>query len=54
MFMINMVEYLFPLLQEHIRGNYGLFRLTKRQYEDKEKRHTPTDQNLAHFPWCLT
>ena len=60
MFMINMAEYLFPLLKVHIKGNYGHLRLTKKQYEDKEKRHTLTDQerteywNLAHFPWCLT
>ena len=28
MFMINMAEYLFPLLQVHIKGNYGHLRLT--------------------------
>ena len=35
--MINMAEYLFPFLQVHIKGNYGHLRLTKRQYEAKER-----------------
>ena len=30
MFMINMAEYLFPLLQVHIKGNYGHLRLAKK------------------------
>ena len=49
MFMINMVEYLFPLLQVYIKGNYGHLRLTERQYEDKEKRHTLTDQERTEY-----
>ena len=49
MFMINMMEYLFPLLQVHIKGNYGHLRLTKKQYEDKEKRHALTDQKSTEY-----
>ena len=49
MFMINIVEYLFPLLQVHIKGNYGHLSLTKKQYEDKEKRHALTDQERTEY-----
>ena len=49
MFMINMVEYLFPLLQVHIKGNYGHIRLTKRQYEAKERNNTLTDQERTDY-----
>ena len=49
MFMINMAEYLFPLLQVHIKGNYGHIRLTKRQYEAKERNNTLTDQERTDY-----
>ena len=47
--MINMAEYLFPLLQVHIKGNYGHLRLTKRQYEAKEREGTLTDQERTEY-----
>ena len=47
--MVNIAEYLFPLLQVHIKGNYGHLRLTKKQYEDKEKKHTLTDQERTEY-----
>ena len=49
MFMINRAEYLFPLLQVHIKGNYGHLRLTRKQYQNKEKRHTLTDQERTEY-----
>ena len=49
MFIISMAEYLFPLLQVHIKGNYGHLRLTKKQYEDKEKKHTLTEQEQTEY-----
>ena len=47
--MVNMAEYLFPLLQVHMKGNYGHLRFTKKQYEDKEKKHTLTDQERTEY-----
>ena len=47
--MINMAEYLFPLLQVHMKGNYGRIRLTKRQYEAKERNNTLTDQERTDY-----
>ena len=49
MFILNMAEYLFPLLQVHIKGNYGHLRLTMKQYEDKEKKHKLTDQERTEY-----
>ena len=49
MFIINMAEYLFLLLQVHIKGNYGHLRLTKRQYEAKERDSTLTDQERTEY-----
>ena len=60
MFIINMAEYLFPLLQVHIKGNYGYLRLTKKQYEYKENgisskiRKELNTGNQDHFLWCFT
>ena len=49
MFIINMAEYLFPLLQVHIKGNYDHLRLTKKQHEDKQKKHTLTEQERTEY-----
>ena len=36
-------EFFYPVLKEHIRGNYGHLRLTKQQYEKKCADNTHTD-----------
>ena len=36
-FVCNLAEYLFPMLQVHIRGNYGHARLSRSQFKRKER-----------------
>ena len=40
MFVCNLVEYLYPMLHVHIKGNYGHARLSKTQYKKKERAGT--------------
>ena len=49
MFVCNLVEYLFPMLHVHIKGNYGHVRLTKSQYKKKEQDGTLTPQERSDF-----
>ena len=48
-FVCNLVEYLFTMLQVHIKGNYGHARLTKSQYRKKDREVTMTPQERSEF-----
>ena len=48
MFVYNLVEYLYPMLHVHIKGNYGHARLTKFQCE-KERDGTLTPEERSDF-----
>ena len=49
MFVCKLVEYLFPMLHVHIKGNYGHLRLTKFQYKKKDQDGTLTPQERRDF-----
>ena len=40
MFVCNLVEYLYPMLHVHVKGNYGHARLSKSQYKKKDRAGT--------------
>ena len=53
MFVCNLVEYLYPMLHVHIKGNYGHARLSKTQYKKKLKAgkltHEPGPFSLVTY-----
>ena len=49
MFVYNLVEYLYPMLHVHIKGNYGHARLSKTQYKKKERARTLTPEEKRDF-----
>ena len=49
MFVCNLVEYLFPMLHVHIKGNYGHARLAKSQYRKKDRDGTLTPEERSDF-----
>ena len=48
-FICNMAEYLFPMLQVHIKGNYGHARLSRSQFRRKEREGTLTPQERNDY-----
>ena len=42
-------EFFYPVLKEHIRGNYGYLRLSKQQYEKKCADNTLTDEEREDY-----
>ena len=48
-FVCNLVEYLYPMLHVHIKGNYGHARLSKTQYKKKERAGTLTPKEKRDF-----
>ena len=48
-FICNMAEYLFPMLQVHIKGNYGHARLSRSQFKRKEREGTLTPQERNDY-----
>ena len=48
-FICNMAEYLFPMLQVHIKGNYGHARLSRSQLRRKEREGTLTPQERSDY-----
>ena len=49
MFVCNLVEYLYPMLLVHIKGNYGHARLSKTQCKKKLKDGTLTSEEKRDF-----
>ena len=49
MFVCNLVEYLYPVLHVHVKGIYGHARLTKSQYEKKERDGALTPEERRDF-----
>ena len=49
LFVCNLVEYLYPMLHVHIKGNYGHARLPKTQYKKKERAGTLTPEEKRDF-----
>ena len=51
MFVRNLMEYLYPMLHGHIRGNYGHARLSKTQYKKlKAGKLMPEEKRDYHEP----
>ena len=48
-FVCNLAEYLFPMLQVHIKGNYGHARLSRSQFKRKEREGTLTPQERSEY-----
>ena len=48
-FICNAAEYLFPMLQVHIKGNYGHARLSRSQFKRKEREGTLTPQERSEY-----
>ena len=49
MFVCNLAEYLFPMLQVHIKGNYGHARLSRSQFKRKEREGILTPQERSEY-----
>ena len=49
MFVVSNVEFLYPLLQLHITGNYGHLRLTQAEYDLKKVQGIFTQDEITEF-----
>ena len=58
MCLIEHKDFFWPLLKEHLRGNYGHVRLSKEEYDRKTRDKTITDVERDNYlcpgPFCLT
>ena len=43
LFMVENIDFIFPVLKKHVLGTYGCIRLSKEEYEKKEKDGSLTD-----------
>ena len=45
-FIIENIDFFFPLLLDSIKGNYGMLRMTDEEYKEKETAGTLTDMDI--------